>query len=301
MALCAREGTGVDSAVNLTVTDCVSGIFGRRLGERELDEMRQDSGMAEFGWSGFLRLLSAALRGTAGCSTVLEMPVQNDGPLESTSTRLAVTASEGLSGVTGKSSASLTFRFKLEAAALMSQVRLDSRAVAPTSSERYLRELRDFMTSAVGAAANNNNTGTCSAGAGAGVGVDNRTTTELAPRFCGTSAARQARSTHLAAGAADVASRVAASAAVGQRLATTLSSDLSLGGGLQQSDPLPMRVQSAPAISDVGKVSPVTVAPSASSHGSAPVAGFAAAGSAIAGIAALQNRTGVLITRCTRA
>eukprot|EP00747_Dinoflagellata_sp_TGD_P034300 gnl/TRDRNA2_/TRDRNA2_137178_c0_seq2.p2 gnl/TRDRNA2_/TRDRNA2_137178_c0~~gnl/TRDRNA2_/TRDRNA2_137178_c0_seq2.p2 ORF type:complete len:153 (-),score=19.45 gnl/TRDRNA2_/TRDRNA2_137178_c0_seq2:48-506(-) len=65
IAHCAR-GIREDQSgpsLTLTVTDCLSGIFQRRLEETALSDLRRNAGMAEFAWSGFLRLLAAAFRG----------------------------------------------------------------------------------------------------------------------------------------------------------------------------------------------------------------------------------------------
>eukprot|EP00929_Paragymnodinium_shiwhaense_P088402 TRINITY_DN48724_c0_g1_i1.p1 TRINITY_DN48724_c0_g1~~TRINITY_DN48724_c0_g1_i1.p1 ORF type:complete len:342 (-),score=75.71 TRINITY_DN48724_c0_g1_i1:326-1351(-) len=134
VAVCSREGSQASLALKIVASDCLAGIFERRLQQVDLEEMRQEAGMAEFGWPGFLRLVACALRGEAGCSAAIEVA--------------AAAAAGG-----DAASATLTMRFKLEAAALVSRVRL---LVAPDGSpsagQSYLKALQRLTLRAVAAA-----------------------------------------------------------------------------------------------------------------------------------------------------
>jgi hypothetical protein len=124
-------------ALNLTVTDCLSGIFRRRFGFDGLSEMRREVGMAEFAWGGFLKLLSSAFRNQGGCSATISL----------TSAESAPAATE--------SRMQLTLRFQLQAAALVTKVDLGACAVGPVAAlglDKYLGELHGFVVSAVEAA-----------------------------------------------------------------------------------------------------------------------------------------------------
>merc|ERR1712224_244108 len=59
-------------SINLSASDCVNGIFKRRLGHRELIAVRRDAGMEAFNWSNFLVLFLAALRCERSCSCTAE-------------------------------------------------------------------------------------------------------------------------------------------------------------------------------------------------------------------------------------
>jgi hypothetical protein len=170
------------------------------------------------------------LRGSAGCSTSFEIDV---------------VANESVPGFDKKpQSAALAFQFKLAAAALLtSKIRLDSHAVAPASAAPYLRQLHDFVLSAVRAANN--------------ASIEAVPTKTVDPRDCGISAANgevlstarttmawwvHSSTTSTARGVAQFQERAACS---------TLSSDLLLSAGRGQnqlgSSPRP------PTASDTGQ------------------------------------------------
>lgn len=138
LALCARDAGGVGErtapTLNLTVTDCLSGVFRQRLGFVELTEVRREAGMPEFPWNGFLRLLSAALRGESGCSATVELiPPAAGSSAKSPHVQLAL-------------------RFQLEAAALVSRIDISDCVLPPLAApgtETYLRELHSFILGAV--------------------------------------------------------------------------------------------------------------------------------------------------------
>lgn len=134
LVLCSRA-SGVDGPeLQLTVTDCLSGVFSAQLSRDKLAELRGSSGMAEFAWAGFLRLLAMALRNAEGCRAEVK-----------------------LTGTPGPACARLALSYELEAATLVSSLSLDLRAAAPELpsqlAENYLRALRMFTLDAVEAAA----------------------------------------------------------------------------------------------------------------------------------------------------
>lgn len=136
LVLCKRDADGSQASLCLSVSNCISGIFSRSLCEKELAEMRHEAGMAEFGWNGFLKLFASALRCEGGCSAGIEVKQEV---------------------------ADLTLRFQLQAATLVSRVKLDRKAFvgcsdsAPCGADKaaltYLGELRRFVVAAVDTAA----------------------------------------------------------------------------------------------------------------------------------------------------
>lgn len=151
LAICKRQSLGCSAAtqldsernddhsqvLSLAVTNCLSGIFHKQFGFAELADMRREVGMAEFAWGTFLKLLSSALRGHAGCTAQVEVK-----PTSSSS-------------ATPEPRLHLTLRFQLQSAALVTRVDLgvctDGPGTAP-GLDAYLSELHDFIVSAVSAA-----------------------------------------------------------------------------------------------------------------------------------------------------
>lgn len=158
VALCTPEGLTEKSTLadfkaklRLTVTSCVSGIFEKELDMDGLAALRSDAGMREFSWDVFLRLLSDALQGKKGCSTIASLMdttrVLVLGELSPGQQREAPARPEPCTR--------LTLRFQLEAAALITQFDIPKRSLPPgldASTEAYLLELRRFLLDALGAA-----------------------------------------------------------------------------------------------------------------------------------------------------
>lgn len=119
---------GGHGAIDVSATNFVTGIFKRRLGSRELTELRRGAGMEDFSWQSFLALLFAALRNERGCSCSAE------------------------DSVFGSSHLALTLCFSLHAATLSSRLELlaEHRSPGPELVTRpYLIELRRFFLSAM--------------------------------------------------------------------------------------------------------------------------------------------------------
>lgn len=152
------DGDGVahaaEPALHLTVTNCLSSIYSRRLGAAELAEIRGSAGMAEFAWTGFLRLLASALLGEDGCSGAVDVqftPAWHCAPGPSASTL----GDERLPSRGMPPRAQLVLRFRLEFASLISKVDLIESVPAPVLSpgcQTYIQELRRFTVDAVTAA-----------------------------------------------------------------------------------------------------------------------------------------------------
>lgn len=115
-------------AINLSASNCVTGIFQRRLGHQELMDVRHNAGMEDFNWSNFLVLLLAALRNERGCSCAFEH------------------------AAFGSASAVLRLCFHLQGATLSCclQVMAQQSPPGPESLTRpYLEDLRRFFLTAL--------------------------------------------------------------------------------------------------------------------------------------------------------
>lgn len=121
---CTGLGPSGIAAIDVTASDCVTGIFKRRLGTQELISIRHDAGMEDFSWQNFLTLFFAALRSEQGCSC------------------------EAQSAVFGSRSVFLSLHFRLQAATLSSRLELLAHARSPGPelvTRPYLAELRKFL------------------------------------------------------------------------------------------------------------------------------------------------------------
>mmetsp|Transcript_75413 Transcript_75413/g.182204 ORF Transcript_75413/g.182204 Transcript_75413/m.182204 type:complete len:238 (-) Transcript_75413:33-746(-) len=131
-ALAGGASAAAASCLAVVLTDCLSGVYRRRLGRTELADLRYGAGMGGFSWAAFLRLLAAALRGEAGCSASAELL--------------------GLADAEVRPCLQLALRFRLEAAALTGHISLGECAATPPASplaREYLAELRRFLVDAV--------------------------------------------------------------------------------------------------------------------------------------------------------
>lgn len=154
----SRDGDGIahaaEPALHLTVTNCLSSIYSRRLGAAELAELRGSAGMAEFAWTGFLRLLASALLGEEGCSGAVDVQFAPAGQCANGPSASPL-AGEMLPSRGMPLRAQLVLRFRLEFASLVSKVDLIESVPAPVLSpgcQTYIQELRRFTVDAVTAA-----------------------------------------------------------------------------------------------------------------------------------------------------
>jgi len=142
LLLCEREMGDGDTAsagpgLNITVTNCLTGIFCKKLKFMDVAEVRQAAGMVEFSWTMFLKLLSAALRNEEGCSTTVRPAACRTCPAT-------------------ESYLELVCRFQLESVALVGRIKVAEKVPAPLPTlegDNYLRDLRGFVVAAVRAAA----------------------------------------------------------------------------------------------------------------------------------------------------
>jgi len=151
LVLFAREpDIGGDQVLSIKVTDCVAGLFQARLNMGTLAELRRDSGMAEFSWGAFLRLLSAALRADSGCSAAAQLKVL---PVARPLVGVPTTVEQKHDGSPPKHHcARLALRFQLEAASLVAHIDVPEAIAAPFAvpgAEAYLQALRHFVMGAV--------------------------------------------------------------------------------------------------------------------------------------------------------
>jgi len=146
LAVCTREM--VDDAsrpvametpfLRLMLSDCLGSIFCASLHLKELEEIRQDAGMAGFAWDVFIRLLSAALREEDGCSAVVDVKDSDN--------------SSSSDGSHKHCHLQLALRFQLEFAALTGRINVDETVRAPQvtlDDGAYHEEFRNFVFSAV--------------------------------------------------------------------------------------------------------------------------------------------------------